>query len=192
MIRIVGSMLQGLRQLWRRVTRVLAARRSRGYARREVDGIELLLLGTRRLPEADRVFEQATRALREIAAGAPEAYAAVRRHAVRLLFPERDHGYLYHPFQMAIVVPPYLALEPDVRRYAAWILAALDEAGHGAQARYGEQLLASWAEAERVTVAEWVGAMKARTRQARASGRGWEEEEEGLRSGGGGGGGRVW
>jgi hypothetical protein len=184
-------MLHDLRRLWRRVTRVFVARRSPGYARREVDGIELLLLDGRRLAAADRVFEQVTRALHEIARHAPEAYAALRRDVVRVLFPARDHGYLYHPFQMAIVVPPHIALEPDVRRYAAWLLGALEAAGHGARERYGEQLLASWGEAERTVIREWVGAMKARTRQARASGGGWEEEY-GLRSGGGGGGGRVW
>jgi len=143
---------------------------SNGPPRRWVGGIELQLQDPARRPVAGQVFDRAAAALREVAARTPEAYAVLRRDVSQILFASVDPGYRYLPFQMAIVIPPHIALGPDTRRYAAWLIGALSAAGYQQAPEALAALEESWPPAEREAIREWVRTMESRSPLASGQG----------------------
>jgi hypothetical protein len=161
-------MANGIRRLWDRVVRAMIAPRSGARPRRVVDGMELVLLDRQRWPQADHVFNRAVSALHEIATRAPDTYVALRRDVVHILFVPDGGGPRYHRLRLTLAVPPYLALEADARRYAAWLVGALPPAGDGTPRKFLEALLGSHPPEDRAAIRQWLAAMEERARAASA------------------------
>jgi hypothetical protein len=160
-------MVTGIRRLFDRVVSAMSgAMVAPRRPRRVVDGLELLLLDRQRWPQAEHVFNRAVSALHEIATRAPEAYAALRRDVVHILFVPDDCGLRYHPLQLAVAVPPYVALEADARRYAAWLVGAIAPPGRGTPREFLEALLGAHPPEDRAAIREWLAGVEERTRDA--------------------------
>jgi hypothetical protein len=139
--------------------RVLMRIMARRQPQQEYDRIRLVVTDDRLAPSAERFFSRTREALARAAAGAPQAYAKFRNDIRQILLWGQTEEPPYHRFQLAVVVPPRIALEGETLLYAAWLLhtSGLSQSQAEAQRRSGE-FLASLDFDNGAHVAAWLAA----------------------------------
>jgi hypothetical protein len=146
---------------WNRVTGIPARLLMHAMARREPwrehDRIRVMVADAWLTAHTERFFERTSEALARAAADAPGAYAELREDVRQVLLWGQGGVSSYNRFQLAIVVPPSIALEADAVCYSAWLLhaSALLLGPEEAQAR-AEELLRSLEPDERAWVGGWL------------------------------------
>jgi hypothetical protein len=121
------DMVEGLARWRRRVLgaplRAFMARLSARLPNTVHDGIALTTTDPSCEPYASLFFSRTSDALSRAHLAAPAAYCALQEDVRRVVL-RRMGGSdpLYHPFQLAIIVWPALAVETETDRYAAWLL----------------------------------------------------------------------
>jgi hypothetical protein len=137
-------------------TRFLMGLLSGQRPRKDFDGIALIASDPSLTLKAGLFFERSTSALMRAQTGAPVAFGEFRQDVREVLLWGQSKAPSYQRFQLAVVVPPRIALEADLNCYAAWLLytSGLIYGRDEARARSND-FAHSLNSRERTTVAEW-------------------------------------
>lgn len=132
-------------------------RLSSSFPRRQVNGIELVVVSPELADKAQLFFSRTAEALESASAGAASMYTALGKDVQRVILWEGKVTSFYHQFQLAVLVPPEVAFGADKLCYAAWLLyvSGLARSKRHALARL-EKFLSSLGLAERSRIEEWM------------------------------------
>jgi hypothetical protein len=155
--------MNSLARWWARIVgtpaRAFARRLAGRFPRRSYDGIDLVISAAQLERDAERFFARTQEALACAAARAPKSYARLRKDIRSIVLLVHAPRSLYHPLQLAALVPVETALESDSLAYATWLLyvSGLSHSREHALRRT-EELLLSLDQDQRREVEAWLSA----------------------------------